>query len=47
MRLPEFDYLQASTLQEAVTALARGAGAVPLAGGTDLLVSMKHRVMQP
>ena len=48
MRLLEFKYLEPKTLKEAVKAFASdGKGSVLLAGGTDLLVNMKHRVIQP
>ena len=48
MRLPKFEYLEPKTLKEAAKALASDAkGSVLLAGGTDLLVNMKHRVIEP
>ncbi len=48
MRLPRFDYVEPKTLREAAKALAADVkGSVLLAGGTDLLVNMKHRVLQP
>jgi 4-hydroxybenzoyl-CoA reductase subunit beta len=48
MRLPKFEYLEPKTLKEAVHALASDVkGSVLLAGGTDLLVNMKHKVIQP
>jgi 4-hydroxybenzoyl-CoA reductase subunit beta len=48
MRLPKFEYLEPRSLKQASKALATDpAGSVLLAGGTDLLVSMKHRVIQP
>jgi 4-hydroxybenzoyl-CoA reductase beta subunit len=48
MRLPKFEYLAPRTLKEAANALALDTkGSVLLAGGTDLLVNMKHRVIQP
>ena len=48
MRLPRFDYVEPKTLREAAKALAADVkGSVLLAGGTDLLVNMKHRVIQP
>jgi 4-hydroxybenzoyl-CoA reductase subunit beta len=48
MRLPEFEYFEPKTLKEAVKALASsGKESVLLAGGTDLLVNMKHRLIQP
>lgn len=48
MRLPKFEYLEPKTLKEAAKTLASGAnGSVLIAGGTDLMVNMKHRVIQP
>ena len=48
MRLPKFEYLEPKSLKEASKALAIDpAGSVLLAGGTDLLVNMKHQVIQP
>ncbi len=47
MRLPRFEYYQPGSLAEAVTMLSEVPGARPVAGGTDLLVNMKHRVEQP
>ena len=48
MRLPRFEYLEPKTLKEAANALASDLkGSVLIAGGTDLLVNMKHRVIQP
>jgi 4-hydroxybenzoyl-CoA reductase subunit beta len=48
VRLPKFEYLEPKTIQEAVRALASDAKrSVLLAGGTDLLVNMKHRVIEP
>ena len=48
MRLPKFEYLAPKTLKEATRTLASEANrSVLLAGGTDLLVNMKHRVIQP
>jgi len=48
MRLPKFEYLEPRTLREAARALAPDTkGSALLAGGTDLLVNMKHRVIQP
>lgn len=46
MRLPEFEYLEPKTLKDAANALG-SKGSVLLAGGTDLLVNMKHKVIQP
>lgn len=47
MRLPIFTHQQPTDLDQAVNALAASAGAKVLAGGTDLLVNMKHRVEMP
>lgn len=48
MRLPKFEYMEPRTLKEAVKALAEDPeGTVLLAGGTDLLVNMKQKVIQP
>ncbi len=48
MRLLPFDYVEPKTLAQASKALARDpAGTVLLAGGTDLLVNMKHRLVTP
>jgi 4-hydroxybenzoyl-CoA reductase subunit beta len=48
MRLPKFEYLEPKTLKQAAHALASDTkGSVLIAGGTDLLVNMKHRVIQP
>lgn len=48
MNLPKFEYLEPRNLKEAANALALDTrGTVLLAGGTDLLVNMKHRVIQP
>jgi 4-hydroxybenzoyl-CoA reductase subunit beta len=48
MRLPKFEYLEPKTLKKAAHALASDMkGSVLLAGGTDLLVNMKHKVLQP
>ena len=48
MRLPKFEFVEPKTLREAVKVLATDPkGSALLAGGTDLLVNMKHRVLQP
>ena len=48
MRLPKFDYLEPKALKDAINALTEDPnGSVLLARGTDLLVNMKHRVIQP
>lgn len=48
MRLPEFTYLEPAGLDEALEMLAEhGADCRVLAGGTDLLVRMKQRLLTP
>jgi len=48
MRLPKFECLEPRSLKEAVKAFAADpGGALILAGGTDLIVNMKHGVIQP
>lgn len=48
MRLPVFEYLEPRSLKQASKTLAMDpAQSVLLAGGTDLLVNVKHRVIQP
>jgi carbon-monoxide dehydrogenase medium subunit len=48
MLLPRFDYHEPATLAEACQTLAAlGEAARPIAGGTDLLVNMKKKVMAP
>ena len=48
MRLPKFEYIEPKTLKEASRALTFDIkGSVLLAGGTDLLVLMKQRLIQP
>lgn len=46
MRLPEFNYAEAKSIQEACHLLATPHWLV-LSGGMDLLVNMKHKVQQP
>ena len=46
MRLPEFSYLEPESIAEACE-LLESSDALPLAGGTDLLVSMKYKLQQP
>lgn len=46
MKLPRIDYLEAQTVQEACAILAKG-DVLPVAGGTDLVPSLKHRVKAP
>jgi 4-hydroxybenzoyl-CoA reductase subunit beta len=48
LRLPPFRYHRPRTLGEAVDLLGRHAGdAMPVAGGTDLIPNMKHRLFTP
>ncbi len=48
MQLPRFEYLRPETLGEGLSALRKyGNEAVVLAGGTDLLINMKFRLMTP
>jgi 4-hydroxybenzoyl-CoA reductase subunit beta len=47
VRLPKFDYKQPESIQEACAILLDRPDAKVLAGGTDLLVNLKHRVETP
>ena len=47
MRLPKFDYVEPKSIKEASSILLDDPKAKILAGGTDLLVNMKHRVEVP
>ncbi|MFZ5864695.1 MAG: FAD binding domain-containing protein [Thermodesulfobacteriota bacterium] len=47
MRLPKFDYRRPESIQEACAILLEQPSAKVMAGGTDLLVNMKHRVETP
>ncbi len=48
MLLPEFEYHEPETLEEACQVLASfSAQARPLAGGTDLIVNMKKKILAP
>ena len=47
MRLPKFEYFEPKDLKEAVSILQNEPSAKVLAGGTDLLINMKHRVECP
>lgn len=47
MRLPRFQYVEPKSIKEASTILLDEPGAKILAGGTDLLPNMKHRVEVP
>ena len=46
-RMPEFEYVQAETVQEVSSILSQRPGAAVLAGGTDLLVNLKHGLIKP
>lgn len=48
LRLPPFRYHRPTSVPSAVTILAEhGAAAMPVAGGTDLMPNMKHRLFEP
>lgn len=48
MLLPKFDFHEPADISEACQILSEyGATAKPLAGGTDLLVNMKHKLLSP
>jgi len=47
VRLPQFNYLEPESIEEAASMLLDDEGAKILAGGTDLLVNMKHRLEVP
>ncbi len=47
MRLPKFDYVEPGSVKEASSILLQESASRILAGGTDLLVNMKHRVEVP
>jgi 4-hydroxybenzoyl-CoA reductase subunit beta len=47
VRLPKFEYRKPATIKEASAILSNEPGSRVLAGGTDLLVNMKHRVETP
>ena len=48
MRLPHFEYMKPATLEEGLDVLQKsGKNARILAGGTDLLINMKYRVVRP
>ncbi len=48
LRLHEYRYHRPRTLEEALALLAEhGAGILPIAGGTDLMPNMKHRLFTP
>jgi len=47
VRLPKFKYLEPQSVEEASSRLLDDPGAKVFAGGTDLLVNMKHRIELP
>lgn len=48
LRLPDFEYHRPASLDDALHLLAHyGAAAAPIAGGTDLIPNMKHRLATP
>ncbi len=48
LRLPEFEYHRPSSLDEALRLLSElGDGAMAVAGGTDVIPNMKHRLHEP
>ncbi|MDY6972337.1 MAG: xanthine dehydrogenase family protein subunit M [Thermodesulfobacteriota bacterium] len=47
MRLPRFEYVLPKTIDEAIAVLSEEREAKLIAGGTDILVSMKQRVTTP
>jgi len=48
LRLHSYEYYRPHTVDEAITLLARHAGDVmPIAGGTDLVPNMKHKLFTP
>jgi 4-hydroxybenzoyl-CoA reductase subunit beta len=47
VRLPKFEYFEPKDLGEAVSILQNEPSAKILAGGTDLLINMKHRIERP
>jgi 4-hydroxybenzoyl-CoA reductase subunit beta len=47
LTLPSFEFLSPKTLDEAASMLGRYPGAKILAGGTDLIPSMKNRLFEP
>ena len=47
MRLPKFRYVEPESIKEVSTILLDEPGAKILAGGTDILPNMKHRVELP
>ena len=48
LRLPPYRYHRPDTVEQAVSILAEhGSSAMPIAGGTDLVPNMKHRLFEP
>jgi 4-hydroxybenzoyl-CoA reductase subunit beta len=48
LRLPPFEYHRPETVEDAIRLLAElGESALPVAGGTDVIPNMKHRLHEP
>jgi carbon-monoxide dehydrogenase medium subunit len=48
MPVPRFDYIAPTTVDEAIAVLAKGGRDTRvMAGGTDLLVRIRHRMLFP
>jgi len=47
VKLPKFKYLEPTSVKEALSLLGKEGSAKLLAGGTDLLVNMKHKIETP
>lgn len=47
LRLPKFELASPTTVGDAVALLASNPGAMPIAGGTDLLPNVKHELFTP
>jgi 4-hydroxybenzoyl-CoA reductase subunit beta len=47
LRLHEYTYHRPTSLSEALGLIAQGEDALPIAGGTDLMPNMKHRLFTP
>jgi 4-hydroxybenzoyl-CoA reductase subunit beta len=46
-RMPEFEYIRPETVEQVCLLLSQRPGAAVLAGGTDLLVNLKHGIIKP
>ncbi len=46
-RMPDFEYIQPETVVQVCSMLSQQPGAAVLAGGTDLLVNLKHGFIKP